>query len=101
MKDIIKKNIESIHLLCEKFGVETMHLFGSAVSDDFNEESDFDILISFKEMSFESYADNFFALHTSLEKLLGRKVDLVTEKSLSNPYFIQSIENSKHLLYAA
>ena len=32
---------------------------------------------------------------------LGRKVDLLTENSLSNPYFIESIEETKQLLYAA
>jgi hypothetical protein len=39
-------------------------------------------------------------LHDKLEALFQRKVDLLTENSLSNPYFIESIEETKELLYA-
>ncbi len=59
------------------------------------------ILISFEEISIERYTDNYFNLHYDLESLFNRKIDLVTEKSLSNPYFIKSIEETKQLLYAA
>jgi len=63
--------------------------------------SDIDILISFKEIPFNKYTDNYFELHENLEKMFGRKVDFLTERSLSNPYFIQSVEATKQLLYAA
>jgi predicted nucleotidyltransferase len=78
-----------------------MYVFGSACNESFNEHSDIDILISFKEISVEKYTDNYFDLHEKLEGLFGRNVDLVTESSLSNPYLIESIEESKQLLYAA
>ena len=78
-----------------------MCLFGSATTEKFNDSSDIDILISFKEIPFEKYTDNYFELHEMLEKLFNRKIDLLTEKSLSNPYFIQSIEKTKQLVYAA
>ena len=78
-----------------------MYVFGSAVTSDFSESSDVDILISFKDISFEKYTDNYFELHDALVKLFQRKVDLITERSLSNPYFIESIEKTKQLLYAA
>ncbi len=77
-----------------------MHVFGSACTENFGSNSDVNILISFKESSVEQYTDNYFSLHHALEKLLGRKVDLLTENSLSNPYFIESIEDTKQLLYA-
>ena len=79
-----------------------MYVFGSANTDAFNENSDIDFLISFKkEVTLEEYADNFFDLMFELEDLLGRDVDLVTEKTLSNPYFIRSVEQTKQLIYAA
>jgi predicted nucleotidyltransferase len=78
-----------------------MHVFGSVTSKHFNESSDVDMLISFKKIPFEKYTDNYFELHEELEKLFNRKVDLLTERSLSNPYFIKSVEESKQLLYAA
>ena len=98
---LIENNKFDLQRLCEKYDVKSMYLFGSATSEEFNDSSDIDILISFKEISFEKYTDNYFELHEALEKLFERKVDLLTEQSLSNPYFIQSIEQTKQLLYAA
>ena len=45
------------------------------------------------------YADNYFDLLFSLQELLNRKVDLVAEEKLRNPYFIDSINRSKELVY--
>lgn len=101
MLNFIENKKLELQRLCEKYDVNTMYLFGSATSDHFNETSDIDIIISFKDLPFEKYTDNYFELHEKLEELFNRKVDLLTERSLSNPYFIQSIEKSKQLLYAA
>jgi predicted nucleotidyltransferase len=101
MLSLMKNKIDELQLLCEKYDVKSMYLFGSATTEKFNDSSDIDILISFKEIPFEKYTDNYFELHEMLEKLFNRKIDLLTEKSLSNPYFIQSIEKTKQLVYAA
>jgi hypothetical protein len=69
--------------------------------ESFNDKSDIDILILFKDLSIEKYTNNYFELHYKLEELFNRKIDLLTENSLSNPYFIESIEETKQLLYAA
>lgn len=78
-----------------------MYVFGSASTGKHNANSDIDLLISFKDLSFEKYTDNYFELHEQLELLLEKKVDLITERSLSNPYFIASLEDSKKLIYFA
>jgi len=78
-----------------------MYVFGSASTDRFNLNSDIDILVSFKDISIEKYTDNYFELHHRLKELFGREIDLLTENSLSNPYLIESIEETKQLLYAA
>lgn len=101
MLSIIENNKPELVRLCKKYDIKTMYVFGSATTGQFNKDSDIDILISFKEIPVERYTDNFFALHEELERLFGRKVDLLTERSLSNPYFIQSVEKTKQLLYAA
>jgi len=101
MLHLISSKKQALVALCEKYDIKTMHVFGSATTDEFNDLSDIDILISFKEIPFSKYTDNYFELHENLEKLFGRKVDLLTERSLSNPYFIQSVEATKQLLYAA
>jgi predicted nucleotidyltransferase len=101
MQNLIETYKNELKSLCEKYDVKIMYAFGSAVTSDFSESSDVDILISFKDISFEKYTDNYFELHEALVNLFQRKVDLVTERSLSNPYFIESIEKTKQLLYAA
>ena len=78
-----------------------MYVFGSASTEEYSVNSDIDLLISFKDISFEKYTDNYFELHEQLELLLKKKVDLITERSLSNPYFIASLEKSKKLIYVA
>lgn len=97
----IEDKIQEIQKLCVRYDIKTMYLFGSATTSDFNSGSDLDFLISFKDISIERYTDNYFALHAELEKLFSRKVDLVTERALSNLYFIKSVEETKKLLYAA
>jgi predicted nucleotidyltransferase len=102
MNRIVADKTQQITGLCKKYRVAKMYLFGSAATAMFNENSDLDFLISFSsDVSLEEYADNYFDLMYALEDLFGRKVDLVTEKTLSNPYFIESVEQTKLLIYAA
>jgi predicted nucleotidyltransferase len=102
MQTIIENNLPKLKELCQKYDIKTMYVFGSASSDDFKEDSDIDILINFKEgISIEKYTDNYFELHYKLEELFNRKIDLVTENSLANPYLKDSIDKTKKLLYAA
>ncbi len=101
MQGFIKDKLNDLKILCQDYDVKTMYVFGSACTDKFSENSDIDILISFKDISIEKYTDNYFELHHKLEELFNRKIDLLTENSLSNPYFIESIEETKQLLYAA
>lgn len=101
MKELIKDKLNDLKKLCQDLDVRTMCVFGSVCTDKFNDKSDIDILISFKDISIEKYTDNYFELHYKLEELFNRKIDLLTENSLSNPYFIESIEETKQLLYAA
>lgn len=99
-KVLLDKHQELIDL-CKFFSVKKMHVFGSASTDKFNESSDIDLLIEFDNLTVEQYTDNYFELHYKLQDLFGRKIDLLTEKSLSNPYFIKRVEQTKKLVYAA
>ncbi len=102
MNKIVIDKIPQLEALCKKYKVVKMYLFGSATSNDFNENSDIDFLISFQDdVTLEEYADNYFDLMFEMEDIFGRKVDLVTEKTLSNPFFIRSVEQTKQLIYAA
>ncbi|MCF6307967.1 MAG: nucleotidyltransferase domain-containing protein [Flavobacteriaceae bacterium] len=100
MKTILSKNLIEIKALCNLHNVKSLFVFGSVMTDKFDKNSDIDLLISFKPHSDSGdYADNYFSLVNKFEKLFQRSVDLITDKSLSNPYFIQSINKTKTLLY--
>jgi predicted nucleotidyltransferase len=49
----------------------------------------------------DHYAENYFNLKFALEDTLKRKIDLLEEKAIKNPYFKKSIENQCQLLYGA
>lgn len=99
MQRLLSDNIDRIKALCVSYNVKSLFAFGSVCTDKFNEESDVDLLISFKPMEFGDYADTYFELAEKFENLFNRPVDLVTDKSLSNPYLIESINQTKTLIY--
>jgi uncharacterized protein len=102
MQAILEQHIEDLKLLCKTFKIKRLYAFGSVVSEDFTDISDIDFLISFADnLSVEDYTANYFSLHYKLRELFHREIDIVTENSLSNPYFIQSINESKKLIYEA
>src|SRR5690606_13991074 len=86
---LIRQNREKIIAL----GVVKMGLFGSFLTNDFTSESDVDFLVEFDEGK-KTY-DNFMDLAFFLEKLLGRKVEIVTPQALSpyiGPYILRQAE---------
>ena len=101
MQRLLAENIDRIKALCVSYNVKSLFAFGSVCTDKFNDKSDVDLLISFKPMESGEYADTYFELAEKFENILNRPVDLVTDKSLSNPYFIESINQTKTLIYGA
>ncbi|ELS04640.1 putative nucleotidyltransferase [Xenococcus sp. PCC 7305] len=81
------KNIEisigKIQLLCQKYHIHKLALFGSVLRDDFNHNSDIDILVEFNP----EHIPGFIKLHQIQEGISqlfgGRKIDLVTQKFLN------------------
>lgn len=102
MQPVIEKKKDDLKSICQSLNVKRLYAFGSAVSGAFREDSDIDFLISFNDnLSVEEYTNNYFTLHYKLRDLFHRKIDIVTERSLSNPYFIDSINQTKELIYEA
>ena len=96
----LKKYLSAIHSLCKKHGVKRLYFFGSALSNRFDEaSSDVDVLVEMLPMPPLRRGENLTALWLEMEKLFGKKVDLLTPQSLRNPYLKQEIERTKHLVY--
>jgi uncharacterized protein len=99
--DLINQNISSIKALCEKHHVVQLFVFGSVLNKNFDKDSDIDFIVDFNQVSLNEYADNYFDLKQSLEKLLKREVDLLEDKAIKNPYLRRSIDTSKKLIYGS
>lgn len=78
--------------LFSRFPIKSLGLFGSAVRDDFQGNSDIDILVDFNE----PIGIEFIDLADTLEKILNRKVDLVSRNGIKPKYFM---EIEKDLIY--
>ena len=96
---LIDNHIENIASLCERYKVNRLFVFGSVLTDRFNDESDIDLVVDFKKDEVEDYFDNYFDFKYSLQDLFGREVDLVEEQSIKNPYFRKSVDSTKRLIY--
>lgn len=96
MAPLVEVHLSEIKTLLRKYAVTSAYLFGSSTKKVQHKNSDIDILIRFKnDLDYETYSNNYFELLHSLQALLKMDVDLIAEETLSNPYLIQSIDQSK------
>ena len=86
--------------LYNNVAVKKLYLFGSALTSRFDENSsDIDVLVETENILPEEKGKCLIALWDDLEKLFNRKVDLLTENSLRNPYLAREIEQTRKLIY--
>lgn len=98
----IQNQADSLRRLCLNYGVQRLELFGSAAtSSKLHDVGDLDFLVEFQPKAYKAYADTYFGLLEDLQQLFGRPVDLVVGSAVKNPYFLQSIERTKTLVYEA
>lgn len=97
---IVEDKLERINELCRTNQVETLSAFGSAVNDQlFSETSDIDLVVTIEVSDPLEKGEKLMSLWNNLELLFQRKVDLLTESSLKNPYLIDSINKTKVKIY--
>ena len=97
--NILSQHIKEISGLCANHRVKSLFAFGSAIRNDFKTESDIDLIVEFETIELPKYADNYFDLKFSLEKLLKHPIDLLESNAIRNPYFKSNIEGQKQLIY--
>src|SRR3974390_18845 len=102
MNHLIEEKRSELELICRRRHVRRIELFGSATGPEFvPARSDLEFLVTFEDIPVDSYADEYFGLLEDLQGLFQRKVDLVMESSIENPYFRQAVEATRTLVYAA
>lgn len=91
--------LEPLRLLCDRYGVDRLEVFGSAVNGLFDPaSSDLDFIVQMTGQQEPGYARRFCGFADELEALFGRPVDLLTESMIHNPYFRKDVDASRQLL---
>ena len=100
---VVVERAAELERLCGLHRVQRLDLFGSAATGAYRpDESDLDFLVEFEPTDIPgARADAYFGLLEGLEELFGRPVDLVVDSAIENPYFRESVEQSRAPVYAA
>lgn len=98
---LIELNLQRIFDLCRKHKVKSLAVFGSILTDRFNEQSDVDLLVDFQPLDLDEfdYVTNYFDFRDALEQLFSRKVDLIEYGNNLNPLFRAMVDKKKRLIY--
>jgi uncharacterized protein len=91
MNGLIEEQRDAIRALCRHYGLCHLDLFGSAATGAFDAStSDLDFVATFTDTRLPGYADRYLGFAEALEALFSRSVDVITGRSIRNPYFCAS-----------
>ena len=91
---------KKIMAFCKKWNITEFAVFGSVLRDDFRQDCDVDVLVTFGSGDGITF-DNRVDMLDELKAIFNREVDLVEKKTISNPFRRHSILTTKEVLYAA
>ena len=99
---LLEQHLSEIDWLCRKHLVRRLEVFGSASDGSFkSESSDLDFLVEYLPDADQQPANTYFGLLFDLEDLFQRKIDLVMDRAIRNPYFRAGVDQSRQVIYAA
>ena len=98
MRDITS-NMDQIKILCNLYSVRALFAFGSITTDKYQKNSDIDLVVDIDSSDPITYSNNYFSLKFQLEQLLNRKIDLLEQKAINNPFLKKQIDQTKVLVY--
>jgi len=100
IKDEILKKQKDFTILCRNHKVKYLYAFGSSVSERFDvNKSDIDLLVEIDSDDPIDRGEKLLSLWDLFEVFFMRKVDLLTDSSIRNPYLRKSIDSTKVLIY--
>lgn len=100
LSEEILKQKEQFGKLCQNHKVRYLYAFGSSITERFDtQKSDIDLIVEVDETDPVKKGDYLLSLWDNFEAFFHRKVDLLTESSIKNPYLRKSIESTKILIY--
>jgi predicted nucleotidyltransferase len=90
--------LDKIEEYCRKWKIKEFALFGSVLREDFRPDSDVDVLVTFEQDTDITF-DNLVEMQEEIEKIFGRKVDLIerklverSENYIRRRHILQSLE---------
>lgn len=95
----IEKIKPEIERVCRRLPVKRLGLFGSALSQNFSQTSDVDVLVNFNSGENIDLFDKYFELKEQLEQIFKREVDLVVDRKFKNPVFRKSVNRTRTIIY--
>lgn len=103
MHPLIAEKLGLIKSLCQRHAVARLWLIGSgAEGSSFDpSRSDVDFVVEFLPEAMSMPRHPYFDLLGELERLLGRRVDLISDSAIENRYFRRAVESTKVAVYAA
>lgn len=100
IKDEILKQKKDFKAICQQHNVKYLYAFGSSTSDMFDmSKSDIDLLVEIDDPDPVQRGEKLISLWDNFESFFRRKVDLLTDSSIHNPYLRKNIDATKILLY--
>ena len=100
VKNEILKHLTDFKTLCQNHNVKYLYAFGSSTTDRFDsEKSDIDLLVEIDSPDPLERGEKLISLWDTFEIFFNRKVDLLTDSSIKNPYLRKSIDSTKVLIY--
>lgn len=99
---LIEINLDKIITLCKKYKVAKLWVFGSILTDRFNDESDIDFIVDFEDDKIDllEYGDNFFNFIHAIEDIVGRKIDMVVDRTIRNRVFRNEVNRTRQLIWS-
>ena len=94
--DEIKRTLPYV---CNKFRIKYVEVFGSIARDENKEDCDIDLIIEFEEPIEEDVSARYFGFLHFIEDQFNKKVDLLTPRSIRNPYLKGSINRDRIRIY--
>lgn len=106
-QDILRERLHveprRIAEFCGKWRIRELSLFGSALGDDFRDDSDVDVLVVFEDSQrdFGPWMTELTEMEEELQSIFGRPVDLVEKRLVRNPFRRHHILTTRRIIYAA
>ena len=98
----IDEKREEIAEACQRYGIERLFIFGSALREDFRPgESDIDLIVEFGPIIISKKFHTFLEARAAFSKILQAEVDLVMSGAVKNKVIAGEINRTKKLLYGA